>query len=268
MKKKENKEDASMGAKADYLTKHYSPLLSKNLRQAVAHRIAKEFPRIGGPRMVERCAELVLEVVDSHLKPRERVGPGQMVWMAISVDDPPAQWKRTADTDQVAVVLDVATLGDIQSVLDRRPYQQRWEDRLARLSQQAYEQKALLSNCDLAAIFNITPTHVSRIISVYEDRNGQVVPRRATIHDVGSGLTHKRIICRKRVLEGKSTHQIAEETYHTPESVDRYLAQYDRVRLCRINGMTPEKTAYMLNCGISLVREYLAIDDEMKEKNV
>lgn len=47
------------------------------------------------------------------------------------------------------------------------------------------------------------------------------------------------------------------------ESVDRYLSQYDRVRHCRQEGMSPPQTAYTLNCSLSLVEEYLAVDKEM-----
>lgn len=48
------------------------------------------------------------------------------------------------------------------------------------------------------------------------------------------------------------------------EAVDRYLGQFDRVRHCRGEGMSPEQTAFTLNCGVSLVNEYLAIDGELE----
>ena len=57
-----------------------------------------------------------------------------------------------------------------------------------------------------------------------------------------------------RADEGKSAERVAKETYHALESVDRYLGQFDRVRHCRQEGMTPERTAFTLNCGVSLVR--------------
>ena len=85
-----------------------------------------------------------------------------------------------------------------------------------------------------------------------------------TLHDVGTGLTHKRIICRKRYLEGEESEQIARETYHSAEAVDRYLGQFDRVRHCRRQGMTPTETAYTLNGSPGLVHEYLHIDDELE----
>ena len=92
------------------------------------------------------------------------------------------------------------------------------------------------------------------------------MPRRATLHDVGTGLTHKRIICWKRYAQGKSPDMVAKETYHTLEAVDRYLGQFDRVRHCRQQGFSAEKTAFTLNCSLGLVNEYLAIDRELEER--
>jgi hypothetical protein len=83
---------------------------------------------------------------------------------------------------------------------------------------------------------------------------------------VGSGLTHKRIICWKRYAEGKEPHVVARETYHGLEAVDRYLGQYDRVRHCRLQGLTPEQTAHALGCGLPLVKQYLAIDDLLESR--
>ena len=55
--------------KPTYPRKHYRPLLAKTLRNSLAQRIAEQFPRIGGDRIVGACADLVLEVVWAHLKP-------------------------------------------------------------------------------------------------------------------------------------------------------------------------------------------------------
>ena len=110
----------------------------------------------------------------------------------------------------------------------------------------------------------VSDSKIATVLSAHEDRTGQLVPRRATVHDVGTGRTHKRIICRKRYAEGKDVRQIARETYHCIESVDRYLGQYDRVRVCRLKGMSPVQTAHILGCSVWLVKEYLAIDDELE----
>jgi len=246
--------------------KRFKPLMDKTLKNALAHRIGKEFPRIGGPRMQQTCAELILEVINAHLRPHKYIKHGQILWMGISVNDPPSRGKKTADTDMVPLVLDISTAEDVQARLECISPMIRLEKKAVRLCHQAFKQKALLSNCDLAEILHVSHSYVSNVVCEYERRTGKVVPRRATIHDVGSGLTHKRIICRKRYVEGKSSQEVARETYHSLEAVDRYLAQYDRVRHCRLQGLSPEQTAYTLNCSISLVHEYLRIDQEMETK--
>ncbi len=256
-----------MAREPDYIRKKFGPLLEKNLQNALAHCIAEQFPRIGGPRIQQLCAEMVLQVIDDHVRSREHVRHGQALWMAVAIDDPPSRLKRIADTHLVPVVLDVSTAEDVQSRLERETPQQRLRRKAVRLCHQAHRQGALLSNCDLAELLNRDDSCMATLLAGHERDTGQPVPRRATLHDVGTGLTHKAIICRKRYREGKSSDQIARETYHSMEAVDRYLGQFDRVRHCRQQGLTPEQTAFTLNCGLALVREYLALDRELEAKS-
>ena len=253
-----------MSRKPDYVRKHYGPLLQKTLQNAVSHVIGEQFPRIGGPRIRELCARMILEVVSVHVRPSEHLRHGQALWLGIAVDDPPRRHQRTVDTHLVPVVLDVSTPDDIHARLDRKPPGERLRLRVVRLCEQAHRQGALLSNCDLAELLSVSDQRISRALIEHEEKTGQLVPRRATLHDVGTGLTHKRIICRKRYAEGKPADVVARETYHSLEAVDRYLGQFDRVRHCRRQGMSPGKIAFTLNCGVALVNEYLAIDRELE----
>ena len=253
-----------MARTLDHTRKKYGPMLDKTLLNALAHRIAQEFPRIGGPRIRQLCAELMLDEVRRHLRPRDHIQHGQVLWMAVSVDDPPARNKRIADTDLVPVLLDLSTPEDIHRRLEHQPARDRLESKALRLCQQAYEQGGLLSNCDLAELLGgRSDSDLGKILAGHQRRTQSTVPRRATLHDVGTGLTHKAIICRKRYIDGKSSEEIARETYHSIEAVDHYLGQYDRVRHCRRQGMSPQETAYALNCGVSLVNEYIRLDDEI-----
>ena len=49
-----------MSSKPDFIRKKFGPLREKTLRNALAHRIVKEFPRIGGPRICQLCADMIL----------------------------------------------------------------------------------------------------------------------------------------------------------------------------------------------------------------
>ena len=253
-----------MSRQPDYVRKHYAPLLQKTLQNAVSHVIGKQFPRIGGPRIRELCARMILEVVNAHVRPAEHLRHGQVLWLGIAIDDPPRHLRRTADTQLVPVTLDLSTPEDIQARLDRLPAGERLRIKAVRLCEQAHQQGALLSNCDVAELLGCNDSRIAAVLVEHEKRAGRLVPRRATLHDVGTGLTHKRIICWKRYAEGRATDIIAKETYHSLEAVDRYLGQFDRVRHCRGVKMSAEKTAFTLNCSVALVHEYLAIDRELE----
>jgi hypothetical protein len=255
-----------MSRTPDYVRKHYGPLLQKTLQNALSQAIGEQFPRIGGPRIRALCAEMILEVVNTHVRPTEHMRHGQVLWLGIAVDDPPQRYRRTADTRLVPVVLDLSTPEDIHARLDRTPRRERLRIKSVRLCEQAYRQGALLSSSDLSELLGHDGWAISSALVQHEEQTGKLVPRRATLHDVGTGLTHKRIICWKRYAEGKPADRVARETYHSLEAVDRYLGQFDRVRHCRREGLSPEKTAFTLNCSLALVQEYLAIDRELEEK--
>lgn len=254
-----------MGSAVDYVRKKYAPLQDKTLQTAIAQLIAEQFPRIGGPRIQALCAAMVLERIEKLMRSRDRLTHGQVLWLAVDRDDPPKHRQRIRDTRLVPVILDLSTSQDVDARIARRSTSQRLTVKAVRLCQQAYEQGGLLSNCDLAELLALHDSRVASLLTQHEKHTGSVVPRRATLHDVGTGLTHKGIICRKRYREGKESHVIAQETYHSMEAVDRYLGQFDRVRCCRKLGMSPEETAYTLDCSLGLVRQYLAIDQDLEQ---
>lgn len=252
--------------KTDSLKAGLRPLLAKTLENALSHRIEKEFPRIGGPRICKLCAEMIMEVVNNHIRPKDNVHHGQMVWTAIDVNDRPGWCQKIADTDLVTVVLDASTAEDVQSRIDR-VHPNKWRlCKAIRLCRQAYEQGGLLTNYDLSEILNVSDSLVAKLLSNYEHQNKTLIPRRGTIHDAGNSLSHKWIICYKRYVEGKSSDQIARETYHSLDAVDRYLGQFDRVRHCLQQGMNTEEIAHILNCSLSLVEVYQQIDRELDDK--
>jgi len=253
--------------KNDRLKAGLQPLLAKTLENALAHRIAKEFPRIGGPRICKLCAEMIMEVVHNHIRSKDYVHHGQIVWTAVSVNGRPGWCQKIVDTDLVTVVLDASTDEDVQARIDRVSTSQ-WRLRKAtRMCRQAYEQGALLTNHDLSEILNIADSLIAQLLTSYERKNKTLIPRRGTIHDAGNSLSHKWIICHKRYAEGKNADQIARETYHSLEAVDRYLGQFDRVRHCLQQGMNTAEIAHILNCSVSLVEVYLQIDKELESKN-
>jgi len=244
----------------DYVYKHINPMKAKSLRKQLSRTIRQNFPHVGGARISELCADMVLEIVARHIHPRDSLRHGQLVWLGFDIDDPPSRNKRSEDVRLVPLVLDLCIDEDLDAQLDRVSASERLLARCIRLHEQAHDQGALLSNVDLSCMLGVSQSRVSRLIAAHERKHQVVIPRRATLHDVGSGVTHKRIICWKRFVDGKSPEVIARETHHSLTSVDTYLGMFDRVRFCNQQHLPAHEIARVLGCTQRLVQEYLDID--------
>src|SRR6266446_2934901 len=119
-------------------------------------------------------------------------------------------------------------------------------------------------------MLHVSLTPISQEILEYERAGGGTVPRRGTVHDLGRSVTHKAVICYKRLVEKKTTSQVAEETFHSPEEVEYYVQCYRRVQLCSDNGMSVEDIALATAHSLHLVKEYLNLHEEFglpRQKN-
>jgi hypothetical protein len=115
----------------------------------------------------------------------------------------------------------------------------------------------VLSLADVSLLLHIPISTVSRVILKDEDETKEIVPRRGTIHDLGRSVTHKAIICYKRLVEQKTTSQVAQETFHSPAEVEYYVQSFRRIRMCRDSGMSTEDVARATGHSFFLVKEYL-----------
>ena len=214
--------------------------------------------------MMQIAAQRILEVVFAHLRVRDAVRHGQVAWTGIALEQRTHWRQRVEQMKLVPLVLDLVTPEDIDAIVEREPPRQRLLRRCLRLCRQAHAQGGLLSNCDLAVLCGADDSRIAKLLSGYEREHEKLVPRRATLHDVGTGLTHKRLICWKRYGEGKTSEQVAKETYHSLEAVDRYLGQFDRVRHCLRQGLSEQEIAYVLSCSPALVAQYCSIDEQLR----
>lgn len=254
-----------MKRRRDNLKSSFRPAKDRSFQAALAHRIAQSFPRIGGPRIVRLCAKMIREVVQDHLKPKDHLRPGQILYNAVSIDDPPARGKTMAETEQVTVTLELITQEDIDKRIAGESSAERLLRRAKRLSKQAYKQGAVLSNVDLALLLGYSPSYVGQVLAKHERESGKLIPRRANVHDVGTGQTHKRIICLARHRDGKSATQIARETYHSHAAVDKYLSDFARVRFCLQKGMDRAEIRQALEMSDQLIDQYVEINEELKD---
>ena len=154
----------AMGTRADFVRKKYGPLARKTLPNALAGCLARDFPQLVGERLVRLAAERILEVVFEHIRSREAVKQGQVLWMGIAVEDRPGWRKPLSQLQLVPLLLELVTGEDIDAILQREKSNERLLRRCLRLCWQAHKQGGLLSNCDLAVLLGSHDTQVARVL--------------------------------------------------------------------------------------------------------
>lgn len=234
----------------------------KTFHSTLCHLLQTEFPGTFGPAVTQLFADKINELYQRCHPPLSRVKVGQVLWLAVAADDLPARNKRIEDTRLLPVILDLVTRADIDAAIATRTRLETRAAKIVRLFRQAYEQGAVLSYPDVSLLLHLHTNTISRVVVEHEKATQETVPRRGTIHDLGRSVTHKAVICYKRLVEKKPTSQVAQETFHTPEEVEYYVQCFRRVQLCRDNGMSLEDTARATGHSLFLVQEYVDLLQE------
>lgn len=246
-----------------YREARYRPQAAKTLRQTLIRFIGEEFPRLGGPWVIELFVDKLLELVDTYRIEQGRLKPGQTVWQAVALDERPRCRKPMTETRQVPVVITIVNQQDIEDLRNDVKWTQVLQRALVRAANDAYAQGGVLACSDLGLLFSHSVATISRLIRRHEAETGEVVPRRGNIHDLGPTVSHKWIICRKAYVEGKLTPTISRETYHSPQAVDNYILRLARVYFATVqHEMTAQQAAFALQQSLYLVKEYAEMIEE------
>jgi len=83
-----------------------------------------------------------------------------------------------------------------------------------------------------------------------------MLPLRGVIHNIARSVTHKVKII-KIYTQNYSTKDIARTTSHAPSSVDRYIRDFQRVKILRERGMMLSEIAYITSLSENLINEYI-----------
>ena len=205
--------------------------------------------------------QLILGRLNSYIKGLieqffpDNLEVGQVIWPAVSVDESHEQHKKIEDHKIIPVRLNLVTREDMEKLEKKVNRNEIEKTRAIRLFNEAYEQGALLTLADVGVLLGKSIPIVSRYVQEYQKEHNEILPTRGNIHDIGPGITHKGIIVRKK-LEKKSTSQIAKETNHSPEAVDRYICDYGRVKMLIGKRMTVEEISYATGISRGVVEQY------------
>jgi hypothetical protein len=243
------------------LTDTYADRFNKrSLPQLLMHKFLTKYGYANGPVIAEAIVKDILSIVEQCYP--ERLPPKTVMWLAVRREWN-GQRKGIELTDLVPIRLPIATDEEIQLLMKpdlrkklkaRRAFNRA---RFARWCFEAYEQGGVLTLLDLSMLSGMSEHYVGELLREYEAENETVVPTRGTVHDLGSSVTHKAEVVR-RWLRHESPAQIARVLSHSQRAVDRYIADFRRVRLLA-QKVPIHEIPDLAGLSDNVVKQYLAL---------
>ncbi len=243
--------------------KHNSSAHDRFLKPAIVNFFKVQFGNNFGPIVRENIAGALVDLFDSICPESSRLKPGQVVWNALD--------KQTRGDNEnrkyKAVILSLVTDDDVAMFEDNLPISMIRKKVMARMIKEAYEQGAVLSTRDLSLLLVSRSSYLSNQRIEYEKENQTILPHTGVIHDMGSTLTHKRMIVFKHVVEKKDPAIVARETNHSQGAVDRYLKDYNRVKTLVNDKKDIDFIHHTTNIARPVIKQYLQIiNNDVKER--
>jgi len=238
----------------------FLPMRDKTLQNVLTHLFTTEFGYEKKVIFAEAMIERILETIDAFVKPASLLKPGQYLWMAVAHDGRKHVQKRMREIPQVPVILDLVTDDDLKALAEGEDYRVVRRRRHARLLEQAFAQGGVLAQSDLAATSLIHRVQVSDDIASFQKTNGQILPYRGSVQDVGATLTHKVEVI--RLLEaGYLEPEICQHlpVVHDLRSVENYVQTYKNVMKLLNRGFAPGEVSGILSMSVRLVEAYIDI---------
>lgn len=245
----------------------YASIQKRTFESALVHLLETDYGLIGGRRILQMLAEDVVNLVEEFYPPTQQASSGTLIWTCTADTGQKAEpGKRTEAYKSVTVRLPLVTADDLaQRTAKKSPGQAQAKardiQRLGRLVQSAHQQGGLLTLAELSVLLNRSYEVVRGYVEAWQTETGELLPLKGYQMDQGCRPTHKGQIIRL-FEQGLEPPDIARETAHSLKSVDRYLKDYERVKLLLKRGLGAEEISQMIGRGRTVVLEYLQIAQE------
>ena len=251
--------------------KKFRRINDKSLRQLLIHRFINSYGYDKGEVTASAIVDDIMKTIEDYFVitlpleklatgeqiPDERMlSYGQLVWMAVPIDEYPQKGKSIVKTRMKPVILTYLASEDIESFRNGLTSRQLRINRLVRWCYQAYDQGALLTQLDLAVLLNVCDAAVNNYVNEWQKTSGKLLPTRGNIHDLSGAITHKKEIV-TLYLQGHLTPTIAAKTKHSKEAVDRYIRDYEIVKTVRAATDDIDKISQITRLSKRVISQYL-----------
>jgi len=248
-------------------TSPYHATTQHTFRQAIVYMLETEYKLVGSHKVIQMIADDIAELQAEYYRDADRVPPGHIVWRG-TLDDghKPAVGRKAEEEPTVTAVLPLITDGDIAERAQGCPAEkhartwarERSIQRMVRLVKAGLNNpdgRQLLSLAELALLLNRSVGTVSGYVKEHFERTGELLPIKGYVLDQGSRPTHKGHILRL-YEQGMSPPDVARATEHSLKAVDRYIKDYERVKVLWGKGLTVKEISHAIDKGERTVLEY------------
>ena len=200
-------------------------LQAKSPEDAIIDQISRDFNL--APFMAKTQFEQMQQYFEHYFGLERDVG--QMTFLAVSSDTPSGQ--PVTACKRVAINLTLDCPDDLGAL--RHGVAALRRAKIQRLTHEAQEQGALLTQEDLARLLCASRSTIKRDIAQLRSE-GVDVPTRGQIKDIGKGISHKACIV-SDWLAGYTFSQIKRRRWHSISSIERYCLDSECVKIlhCR-----------------------------------
>ena len=248
----------------------------KSLRQLLIHRFLNDYGYDKGEVTATAIVDDILKTVEDYFVitlPLEKLATGdelpdqrllkygQLVWMAVPIDEYPERGKAIVKTRMKPIILTYVATEDVESFRHGFTSRQLRIKRLVRWCHQAYDQGALLTQLDLAVLLNVCDAVVSDYVNEWQKSTGEILPTRGNIHDLSGAIPHKKEII-TLYLQGHLTPTLAAKTKHSKEAVDRYIRDYESVKVVRAATADIDNISQITRLSKRVITQYLDLIPE------
>lgn len=204
------------------------------------------------PRAVCRSlSELLTSRIDLYSGQRKG---GQIVFQAVSKSVP-----HGVPVEEMHLIPVKLTMYDPEDCA-AKTQEELLRRRVVRISNEAFHQGALLTQADIGILLGESTKTIRRHIEELESK-GEVIPTRGKWKDIGSGVSHKKMIM-ELYLQGYEYIDMERKTKHSGEAIMRYVKDFARVLILTEEGYSDNELRVITGLSDKTIKEYKELIEE------
>lgn len=200
-----------------------------------------------------KLSSMILTTAKESLLREYKLREGQIEITAIEIEERAGKTIEKMEKKKIRVTIDNG-IEDIEIQKEYGRIELR-KKKIIRITEEATEQRAVLSQEDISKILQISLRTIKRDIRAIREEGIEIITR-GYLHNIGRGQTHKVKII-GMYLDGLTYSEIKIKARHTVGAIKRYLESFIKVLMSRKQGIYKIKDISAVT-GISeiLVKQY------------